>query len=98
MPGAIADSLTRAPIKMEMELSESVRTLVWFLLSRLLNILISPGGYGKLARPGILDDDLPDLKGVRFQLLKTGILLSCAVLPPLVWLQPFPLLALCYRW
>lgn len=84
MPGAIADSLTQAPIEMEMELSKSVRTLVWFLLSRLLNILISPGGQKELARPGILDDNLPDLEGIRFRPLEIGILLSAAVLPRLV--------------
>ena len=84
MPGASADSLTQASIKMEMEMNESVRTLVWLLLSRLLNILVSPGGQGELARPGILDDNLPDLNEIRFRPLEIGILFSSAVLPPLV--------------
>lgn len=68
-------------IKMDSGLSQK---LLWALSSRLLNILLSPGGHGNLARPAYFDEELPDLEEVETQLHDSGLLLSLIILPSLV--------------
>ncbi|KAJ5212769.1 uncharacterized protein N7498_004415 [Penicillium cinerascens] len=66
---------------MDPELS---RKLVWVIPNRVLNILLSPGGHGKLARPVDFDDEFPDSEGMDFPIYYFVLLLSLFILPALL--------------
>lgn len=64
-------------------MSLSHKTL-WLIPNRVLNILISPWGRGKLARPPGVTDDLPNLEGMDIPLFFAVMILVYLELPALV--------------
>lgn len=73
--------------------------ILWTIPNRVLNILISPGGRGQLARPPGTTDNFPSLEGINLPLFFVFMFLVYLGLPPLVWfpLSIDPLFSTCHR-